>query len=268
MLAQAVCALVDQLLKIHVFSFKHLDYLRVKGFSRFIHQPRHRFLQRQSAPILPIRSQSVQKIHCRQNAGANRNLRPAQSQRIACPVKLFVMGPYDGHDRVWKAHPLEDFRSHQRMNLHFLEFFRRQAARFRDDVLGNRKLAYIVQQGCGLQRLHPLPVNLQFLRHLDGVNSNSLQVVVSRLILGLDGESQRFDGAHMQVGHFFHMPLLICQFAEVKAVGAIDEVHHGKRQQRCLPVGKPMQPAHHSGYARAHQVVREAPEVAVCPDLS
>ena len=154
------------------------------------------------------------------------------------------------------------------MNLHFFEFFRRQAARFRDDVLGNRQLADIVQQGRGLQGLHPLPVNLKFLRNLDGVDANSLQVVVSCLILGLDGECQRFDGAHMQVSHLFDVPLLVFQFAEVKAVRTVDEVHHRKRQQRRLPVGKAMQPAHHSGYARAHQVVREAPEVAVRPDLS
>ncbi len=160
LLAQIVGALVDQFFQLQIFAFEHPDHFRIKSLSRFTHQLRHRFIHRQRAPILPVRSHRIQKIHRRQDAGANRNLAPAQSQRIARPIVLFVMGPYDGHDRVWKTHSFEDFRSHQRMNLHFLEFFRRQAARFRNDVLRNRQLADVMQQGRGLQGLHSLPVNL------------------------------------------------------------------------------------------------------------
>ena len=221
---------MDQLLQIHVPSFEHLDHLRIKRLSRFIHQSRHRFLQRQRPPILPIRSQRVQEIDRRQDAGAYRNLRPAQPQWIAGPIELLVVSAYDGDDRVGKAHPFQNFSSHQRMNLHLLEFFRRQPARFRDDVLGNRQLADVMQQGGGLQGIHSLPVNVEFLRHFDRVDANSLQVIVCRLVLGLDGKRERLDRAHVQVGHLFHVPLLIFQFAEIKTVRTIDEVHHRKRQ--------------------------------------
>jgi hypothetical protein len=102
------------------------------------------------------------------------------------------------------------------------------------------------KQGCRLQGLHSFPVNLEFLRNFDGVDANPLQVVVSSLILGLNGKREYLDRSHMQVGHLFHMPLLVFQFAEVKTVGTVDEIHHRKRQQRRLPVGKAVQPAHHA----------------------
>ncbi len=51
------------------------------------------------------------------------------------------------------------------------------------------------------------------------------------LILRLDGERQRFDRAHVQVRHLFHMPLLILQFAQIEPIRAINQVRHRKDQQ-------------------------------------
>ncbi len=265
---QAVGALVNQLFELFVFPFQHPYHVRIERLPRFFHQPRHRFGHRESPPVLPVRSHRVQEVDRRQNAGANRNLGPLQAHGIAGSVEFFVMGSDDGHNRVRELHPFQNFRAHGRVDLHLLELFGRQAAWFRNNLLGNRQLANVMQQGCGLQSIHLAGLDLELLAHFDGVDADSLQMIVRGLILGLDGQRQRLNGSHVQVGHLFHVPFFVRQFAQVEAVGTVDEVHHRKRQQRRLPVGEAVQPAHHSHQARAHQVIGEAPEIALRPYLA
>src|SRR5208337_4486118 len=127
----------------------------------------------------------IQKIDRSEDASANRNLLSFQSQRITGSIVLFVMGSNDRYDRVGELHAFEDFRSDKRMNLHFLEFFRRQAAWFRNDMFGDRELSDVMQQGSGLQGLHFVMLDVEVLRDLNGIDAHSLQVIVSSLILGL-----------------------------------------------------------------------------------
>ena len=174
----------------------------------------------------------------------------------------------NGHHRIRKAHSLQDLRADDRVDLHFLEFLRRQPARLRNDVLRNRQFPNVVQQGCRLQRLALFGRDLEILGDLERVDAHPLQVVVRGLVLGFDRQSQRFDGAHVQVGDFLYVPLFIFQLAQIQPIRAVDQVHHRQNQQRRLPVGEVVQPTHHPGYPCPHQVVREAPEVAVRPDPS
>ena len=48
---------------------------------------------------------------------------------------------------------LENFRTHDGVDLHLFELFRRQLARLGDDVLGDRELADVMKQRGGAQRL-------------------------------------------------------------------------------------------------------------------
>src|SRR5439155_245488 len=117
---------------------------------------------------------------------------------------------------------LENFRPHDRVNLHFFEFFRGQPARFGNDVLRDRQFANIVQQRGCVQCLHFWRANLQFFGDLDGVHPNSLQMIVSGVIFGLNRQGQRFDGSQVEVGHLLYVPLLVFEFAQIEPVGAID----------------------------------------------
>ena len=84
------------------------------------------------------------------------------------------------------------------MNLHLLEFFRRQFSRLRNDVLGHRKLSDVVQHRCRLQCLSLVRAQSQFLGQFHGVHAHPLQVLASRFVLGFDGQRQCFDRPQMQ----------------------------------------------------------------------
>ncbi len=86
------------------------------------------------------------------------------------------------------------------------------------------------------------------------------------LVLGFNRQCQCFDRTHVEIRDFLHVPLFVFQFAQIKPIGTVNQIHDRQDQQRRLPVGEVVQPTHHPGYACAHQVVREAPEVAVRPD--
>ena len=64
-----------------------------------------------------------------------------------------MVAAHNGGDRIGKRHPLQNFRSHDGMHLHFFELFRRQASGLVDDLLGHREFADIVQERSRAQRL-------------------------------------------------------------------------------------------------------------------
>ena len=60
-------------------------------------------------------------------------------------------------------------------------------------------------------------------------------MVMRGVILGFDGERQRFDGAQVQRRHLFGVLLFVFHAAQVEVIRAIDQVDHRNRQQRGLP---------------------------------
>ena len=95
--------------------------------------------------VLPVRSQRVQAIHRGQNARADRYRFALQSIRISAAIPFLVMSTHDRHHRIRKIHLLQNLRPNDRMDFHLLEFFRRELARLRDNVLRHRQLANVVQ---------------------------------------------------------------------------------------------------------------------------
>jgi hypothetical protein len=55
------------------------------------------------------------------------------------------MGSHNGHHRVRELDALQDLGPDHRMDFHFFEFRAGELARLRNDVLGHRELADIVQ---------------------------------------------------------------------------------------------------------------------------
>ena len=221
----------------------------------------------QCAPVLAVGGHSVEKINRRENSRSDGDVGPLQAERIARAIPLLVVRAHNRHDRIWETHPLQNFRPHDRVNLHFFEFFRGQPARFGNDVLRDRQFANIVQQRGCVQRLHFWGADLQFFGDFDGVHPNSLQMIVSGVIFGLNRQGQRFDGSQVEVGHLLYVPLLVFEFAQIEPVGAIDQVNNGNDQQRSFPSKSPVEPAKHACECSSHQVVRKRPEVAIHPNL-
>ena len=143
------------------------------------------------------------------------------------------------------------------MDFHLFKFFRGKPAGLGDDVLRNRQLAYVMQQGSGAKRLQVLSRETQPLSDFNGVNANAAKMIMRGLVLGFDGQSQGFNGTQVQARHFFHMALLVFQFAQIEPVGAVDHEHCGQSQQRGLPAHHAVHPAHESGDGGTHQVIRE-----------
>ncbi len=106
-------------------------------------------------------------------------------------------------------HSFQNLRPDQRMDLHLLEFFRRQSPRLRNNVLRNRQLPNVMQQRRRLQRFHLGFAHVELFGHLDRIHSDPLQMVMRRLVLRLNCQRQRFNRAHVQVRHLFHVPLLV-----------------------------------------------------------
>ena len=100
----------------------------------------------------------------------------------------------------------------------------RQRARLRQDVLGHRELADVVQQRRGLDALDLVVGHAQRARQAGGVDLHAADVRLRRLVLGVDRERQRFDRREVQVGHLLDVPALVVDAAEINLVGAVGEV--------------------------------------------
>ena len=122
---------------------------------------------------------------------------------------------------------LQNLSPDHRVNFHLLEFFRGQAAGLRNNVLGNGQLANVMQQRRCLQGLHFRRFQAHVLGHLERIHPHPLQVIVRGMVFGFDRQCQGLDGAHMQVGHFLDVALLVIEFSQVHTIGAVDQVNDG-----------------------------------------
>ncbi len=154
------------------------------------------------------------------------------------------------------------------MDLDLFEFLGRQLAWLGNNLLGYGQLADVVQERGRPQGLHLGGRQSQVFGDFHGINTNTSEMIVSRVVLGFNGQCQRFDSAQMQRGHFFHVDFLVLQTAQISAVRTIDEVNDRDQHQGSVPVGLAAQYAKNPCDGSAAQIVWEAPEVTVVPDAS
>ena len=133
-------------------------------------------------------------------------------------------------------------------------------------MLGHGEFANVVQERGGMQGFQFRAGHAEFLADFDGVDADALQVFVGRVIFGFDGEGQGLDRAQMEVSHLFHVALLVCEFAQIEAVRAVDQVDHRQNEQRRFPVEVTVKPGDHACDCGADQVVGKRPEIAVHQD--
>ena len=164
-------------LQFHIAPPQNIDNHRIEALARFGDDDLHGLIERQRPAVLPVGSQRIQAIHHRENARADRNLFTRKAERIARSIPFFVVRADDRNHRIGEFDLFQNFRPHQRMDLHLLEFFRRQPAGLGNDVLGHRQFADIVQQRRRLQSVQFLLAQTDFLADLGGINPHALQMI-------------------------------------------------------------------------------------------
>ena len=101
-----------------------------------------------------LRGQRVEVIDHGQDSRAKRDLVALEPGRISLAVPALVVAVDDRRDRIGKRHGRDDLGAYLRMHLHPLEFLVGQRSGLRQDVLGHRELADVVQEGRGPDALH------------------------------------------------------------------------------------------------------------------
>ena len=82
-------------------------------------------------------------------------------------------------------------------------------------MLRHGQLADIVQQRRGAKRTQLRIAQIELFADLHGVDLHAAKVAVCGVVLGFDGQRQRFNRAQVQARHVFHVLLLIFQPAQV-----------------------------------------------------
>ena len=249
--------LIRQFLKFNVTALQNRDDSRIKTFSRILGHLGHGLFQRQSLPVLAVRGQSIEAIDCSQNASPNRNVLSGQSVRISATVPFFVMGAHDRHHWIRKVDLLQNLRADRGMDFHLVEFFRRQFAGLRNNVLWHRQLSDIVQDRCRAQCFRFVLAQTQFLREFHGVHPHPLQVFAGGFVFGFNGQRESFNCSQVQARDLLCVALLGLQFAEIKTIGSVHEIDRRQNQQRRLPPDMPVQEMHEPGHSGSHHVVGE-----------
>ena len=146
------------------------------------------------------------------------------------------MGADDRDNGIRELDLFQNLRPDQRVDLHFVELFRRQTPGFRNDVFGHGQLADIVKQSRRLQRVEftsglipsSLPISV-------AVHPDALQMVGCGGVFSFNGKGQSLDRPQMQAGDLFHMVLVFLQPVEVHLVRPVYEIHQRKQYQCRVP---------------------------------
>src|SRR5262249_26112452 len=145
--------LARQLFEFAISPAEYVHDARIETAAALSAHPFHGFVERQRAPVLPVRSERVQAVDGGNDSRPDWYLVSAKAIWITCAVPFFVMRADYRGDGVWELNALEDLRADDRVDFHLLEFFRCETTGLRDDVLGDGEFADVVQQRRSVQRL-------------------------------------------------------------------------------------------------------------------
>ena len=198
----------------------------------FLLQQADRGVEAHGLVIRPLRHQRVEVVDDREDARAERNVVAPKSGGIALAVPPLVMAQNQRRHRIRERHRAHDVGADLRMRADLLELLGRQRTRLREDVLGHRELADVVQQGGRLDALDFVLRHAHRARDRRRVELDAPDVRLRRLILRVDRERQRFDRRQVQVRHLPHVTLLVFDAPEVDLVRAIGQEQRGSRQRR------------------------------------
>ena len=104
-------------------------------------------------------------------------------------------------DGVRERHRRDDLGADLRMDPDLLKLFVGERTWLREDVLGDGQLSDVVQQRGCLDRFDLGVGHAECLGQARGIDLDAANVVVRRVILGLDGQRERFHRGQMQLAH-------------------------------------------------------------------
>ena len=172
---------------------------RIERRRRLPANRRHRLGVAHRGVVRAIRRQRVEVVDHREDPRAERYLFALQTVRITLPVPpLMVREDERGH-RVGEGHGGDDLRADLRVDLHLPELFLREGARLRQDVLGHRELADVVQQCGRAHALHLLWRHADGLRNGGSVPLHTADVRGRGLVLGVYRERQGLDRGQVKL---------------------------------------------------------------------
>src|ERR1035437_131762 len=253
--------------EIAIAQLEHLDDTRVETLPGQGLDLRHGLIHRQSAAVLAIGCQRVERVDCGQNAGSDRNLFSLEPKRITGAIPFLVVRFDDGHDGTREADAVQDLGADNGMDFHLLEFFGGHLAGFGEDVLRDRQLTDIVQQSGRSQPIQLQVGKVHIFSDLFDIGPDAPQVLVGGMVLRLDGERQGFDGAEMQARHFQRMSFLVFQPAQIHAIGTIDEEQDRHEQKRAHPIKALAYEAQQPSDGSSDDVQGKRPEITIAPRL-
>ena len=188
--------------------------------------------------------------------------------RIAFAIPPFVVAQNERRDRIGERHTGNDLGPYLRMNSDLLEFFLRQRARLRKNVLGHRQLADVVQERRSFHTLDLALGHADGLRKARGKDLHATNVRLAGAILRVDRQRQRFNRREVQIRDFLHVALLVLDAAQIDLVAAISEIQRKRGEHRDPVVRRPADDDRNTrGRRRAHEVARRTPEEILIPDM-
>ena len=177
-------------------------------------------------------------------------------------------------DRIRERHGADDVCADLRVDAHALVLVGRQPPRLREDVLGDRQLADVVQQRGHLHAFHLVRRHACCAGELRGSGLHAADVVVvrpMRSIEGLgarvDGERERLDAVNVQLGHLLQVPLLILDPAQIDPVAPIRQIQGRCRQQHHPDLHRHHDADREDGHAGADEAGGRRPHEVLLPQL-
>ena len=91
-------------------------------------------------------------------------------------------------------------------------------------MLRHGEFANVVKYSGSPKRLQLLVFHAEIATNFEGVNLNALQMFVCGLVLGFNGQGQRFDRTKVESSHLFGMLHLFVDARKMHRIDLIDEV--------------------------------------------
>ena len=200
----------------------------IQCFSRVLLEHRDCGFSADRRVVGPVGRERVEVVGDADHSGAKWNFISLEAGRVSATIPSFVMAQNKRGDRVGKRNGTDDRRSHLRVDADLLKLLWAERARLREDVLRDRELADVVQQGRGLDGLGLGFRHAHRARKASGVCLHPLDVVGRRLVFGVDSQDERFDRRQVQLGH---LPRVRAFVLDPTQVPPVDKTHGGGRRR-------------------------------------
>ena len=240
---------------------------RIERLAGLLLEQRQRRVVLHGPVVRPVGGEGVEVVDHREDARAERDLVALEPLRVALAVPALVVAQNERRHRVRERHRADDLGADLGVDADLLELLLRQRSRLRQDVLGHGQLADIVEQGRRLHALDLVVGHAQRPGDAGGVDLHAADVALGGLVLGVDGQRQRFDRGQVQVRHLLHVSPLVLDASQVDLVGAVSEVQRGEDEEREPRPLLQHRPAGAEGRRRPDEVTRRTPQEVLVPRL-